>query len=72
MMSTDANPMTPLEQFQCLNLLDLLSDIFTGTNKETFSRAEILTLLNDCKNNPALFDPDCVVAQEEATSEFSE
>ncbi len=51
------NPLTPSEQFDCLMILDFLSDLFTATKQETFSRAEILVLLNNVRSDPRLIDP---------------
>jgi hypothetical protein len=65
---SNRSPFTPDEAFQCLNLLDYLSDLFTASGKETFTRCEILAVLNLCKNDPELFDPADVIAQEETTN----
>lgn len=43
-----------------LAILDYLSDLFTGS-KLTFSREEVLMILNIVKNDPELFRPDDVV-----------
>jgi hypothetical protein len=70
-MPVPKSPFTPEEAFQCLNLLDYLLDLFTGAGKETFTRVEILSVLNHCKNDPELFDPDAVIAQETVTHELN-
>ncbi len=63
------SPFTDTEQFQCLNILDYVLDLFTYAGKEEFTRAEVLVILNHVKHDPDLFDPEMVVAQEEATAE---
>ena len=57
------------EQFAALNVLDYLTDLFTAAGKDSFTRENILVVLNAVKNDPELFDPDIVVAQEIATAE---
>jgi hypothetical protein len=59
------------EQFQCLNLLDFLSSLFTCAGKESFTKTDILVVLNNVKNDVELFDPAIVIAQE-ATVQFIE
>jgi hypothetical protein len=49
-------------QYAALCLLEFISDLFTAAGKETFSRDEILALLNCFKNDAELFDPQVVVA----------
>jgi uncharacterized protein YllA (UPF0747 family) len=65
------SPFTPVEQFQALNLMDYLSDLFTVAQKETFTRVEILVLLDHIKNDPELFDPAVLIAQQTATAEIN-
>jgi hypothetical protein len=55
-------PLTKEDQFGMLLALQYLSDLFTGAGKETFTRVEVLTILNDVKNDPELIDPDTVIA----------
>jgi hypothetical protein len=50
-----------------LSLIEFLSDLFTATGKETFTRGEILFLLNSARDNPELIDPLAVVAYQMAT-----
>lgn len=52
--------MTRQGQIGTLGVLDLVSDLFTSSPKEGFSRDEVLILLNEVKNNPAIFDPSIV------------
>ena len=61
--------MSPQEQFQVLNMLDYLSDLFTAAEKETFSRLDILIVLNATRNDPDFIDPAVLVAQQEATQD---
>ena len=49
--------MTRQGQIGALGVLDLVSDLFTSSPKEGFSRDEVLILLNEVRNNPAVFDP---------------
>ena len=64
------SPFTDREQFQALNVLDYLSDLFTAAKKETFTRVEILILLDNIKNDPDLFDPAVLIAQQIVTAEI--
>lgn len=59
--------MSPLEQFQVLNMMDYLSDLFTASPKETFTRTEILIVLNATRNDTDFIDPDVLIAQQQAT-----
>lgn len=61
--------MTPQEQFQVLNMLDYLSDLFTAAEKETFTRTDVLIVLNATRNDPDFIAPAVLVAQQEATQE---
>lgn len=63
---------TETEQFACLNILDYLSDLFTGAGKDQFTREDVLLVLNLVKNDPDLFDADVVTAQEIATADVYE
>ena len=67
---TTASPMTPDEQFQVLNLLDYLSDLFTGTLKLSFTPTEILLILNYLREDPDFFDPEVLIAQQTANAEI--
>lgn len=58
--------MTREGQLQCLNILDYLSDLFTCSGNEQFTRTQVLVILNLVKHDPELFDPLLVVEQEEA------
>jgi hypothetical protein len=62
--------MTPQEQFQALNILEYLTDLFTAAQKETFTRESILIVLDNVRSDPDFFDPDVLIAQQEATSEI--
>lgn len=56
------------EQFQALNLLDYLSDLFTVAGKENFSRVEILVILNSVQSDPEIFAPVVVLAQQQVNA----
>jgi hypothetical protein len=62
--------LTPGEQFQALNIIEYLSDLFTAAGKETFTRIEILVVLNGVRNDPELFDPDILIAQQQAMADI--
>lgn len=62
------SPLTTDEQFQALNMLDYLSDLFTVAGKETFTREDVLVIINTVRSDPDFFDPAVVIAQQEATS----
>ena len=65
-----ASPLTPDEQFQALNLLDYLSDLFTGTPKPSFTPTEILIILDHVREDPDFFDPAVLIAQQIANAEI--
>lgn len=67
----DSDLFTPQEQFQALNVLDYLSDLFTAAEKETFTRVDILVILDLVRADPEIFDPEVVIAQQIATSEVN-
>jgi hypothetical protein len=64
------SPMSPTEQFQVLNMLDYLSDLFTAAGKETFTRTGILVVLDCVRSDSYIFDPDVLIAQQVATSDL--
>ena len=63
--------MTPNEQFQALNLLDYLIDLFTASPRQNFSRAAVLSVLDATKNDPDFFDPSIRELQIAATSNLA-
>jgi hypothetical protein len=54
--------MSDAEQFTALSVLDTLSDLFTAATRESFTRDEILIVLNSLTDDPDIFDPDVVTA----------
>ena len=64
------SPLTHDEQFQALNLLDYISDLFTMSPKQTFTQVEILIVLNHVKNDTDIFDPLVLIAQQTANAEI--
>lgn len=52
-------------QFGAQVVLRFLSDLFTVSGKDQFSREDILVLLNVCKHDPELFDADVIAEEEE-------
>jgi hypothetical protein len=63
-------PLSPAEQHHCLCVLDMLSDLFTESPKQSFTSCEILHLLNVISNDPELFEPDVVIAHQIAIQEI--
>ena len=64
------SPLTFNEQFQALNLLDYLSDLFTASPNESFTRVQILIVLDNLRSDPDFFHPDILLAQQIATAEI--
>ncbi len=62
--------LTENEQFQALNVLDYLSDLFTSARKETFTRDEILIIIDIIRSDGDFFDPQVVIARQIANSEI--
>lgn len=69
-MSQDSPALTDQEQFTALMILEYLSDLFTVGTLESFSRDQILVILNAIKNDQDFIDPDVLVAFEEATADL--
>ena len=67
---TTSSPMTPDEQFQVLNVLDYLSDLFAGTPKPSFTPTEILIILDHLRTDPDFFDPAVLIAQQTANADI--
>ena len=59
--------MTPNEQFQVLNLLDYLDDLFSASPKETFTREEMLTVIRAIHYDQDFFAPEIIVLHSKAT-----
>ena len=51
---TAQSPLTVDEQFQVLNMLDYLSDLFTASTKESFTPTEILIILDQVRSDPEI------------------
>jgi len=60
---------TPDQQFCGLGILTYLSDLLTESPRESFSRDEVLVLLDCVRSDGDLFDPDVVIAYEKATAD---
>lgn len=65
------SPLTDDEQFQALNVIEYLMDLFTAAGKENFTRTEILVVLNAVRNDPEIFDPAVLVAQQGQSTDIS-
>jgi hypothetical protein len=61
------NKLSTDDQFAALTILEYLSGLFTGANKETFTRDDVLVIIDCVRSDPELFDPDVVIAHEIAT-----
>lgn len=66
------SPLAEQEQFQALNVLDYISDLFTAAGREEFSRADVLIILDAVRSDPEFFDPQVVIAQQMATQEIDD
>lgn len=64
------SPFTETEQFQVLNMLDYLSDLFTATPKPSFTPTEILIILDHVRCDRELFDPEVLIVQQTANAEI--
>ena len=64
------SPMAPQEQFQALNTLDLLSDLFTAAQKNTFTRQDVLSVIDHVRKDPEIFDWEVLIAQQAATADM--
>jgi hypothetical protein len=64
------SPMTETEQYQALNVLEYLSDLFTAAEKESFTKTEVLIVLNLVRTDPEIFDPRVVIAQQIVAGEL--
>ena len=53
-------------QFDGLLILDYILDLFTASPKREHTTESVLVVLNAVRNDPELFDPDVVLAYEEA------
>lgn len=60
----------PDEQFAALVILDYLSDLFTASPIEQFSREQILVVLNSVKDDPELIESAVLLAYEEAVKDI--
>ena len=58
------------QQFAALTVLEYLSDLFTTTPHESFSRDAVLSILNRVSNDPELIDPDVLIAYQIATADL--
>jgi hypothetical protein len=64
--------MTWQEQFQALNTLDYLSDLFTASTKASFTPTDILIILDKVRIDPEIFDPEVLIAQQTANAEIEQ
>jgi len=62
--------MTPNEQAVALATLRYVADLITVSPKKTYTREELLVLLNLIENDRDLFDPAVVARMDEIESEI--
>lgn len=60
----------PIDQVAALSVLDYVSDLFTSSPRESFSRDEVLVILNAVRNDPEIFDAAVVALWDEETGEI--
>ena len=65
-------PLTNQQQFTALTILDYLSDLFTVSPRETFTRESVLLILNSVQNDPNLINPEVLVAYQQVTAGIGE
>jgi len=64
------SPLSEAEQFQALNVLEYLSDLFTASHKQSFTKTEVLVILNLVRSDQSIFSPHVLIAQQEASAEI--
>lgn len=62
--------LSPSDQLAGLSVIGYLEDLFTSSPRESFTTIEILSILNTVKNDPELFEPDCVAAYDKISAEI--
>jgi hypothetical protein len=62
--------LSPDDQYAALAILDYLTDLFTVSGNETFTRADVLVILDCVRSDEELFDPGVVIAQQQATADI--
>ena len=68
-MSNVSRPFDRHEQFAGLCVIGYLEALLTASPKQSFSRDELLILLNDVKTHPDLFAPEVVIAYDQISNE---
>jgi len=66
MPQPNSTPLSQDDQFAALTILEFLTGLFTVSAKEQFSREDILIILDDVRSMEDLFDPDIVIAHQQA------
>ncbi len=59
------------EQRLCLGLLDVLSGVFTTAAKDSYTRDEVLIVLDLLRSDTDMFDPLVVIAHQISTEEIN-
>lgn len=58
-----------VEAFAALSIIEYLEDLFAMGGRETYTREQVLVILNAVKNDPDVFDPDTLLAYAEVTGD---
>ncbi len=61
--------LTTDDQFAGLTILEYLSGLFTGAGTDTFTRDQVLVIIDCVRSDPELFDPEVVIAHEQTVPE---
>ena len=56
-------------QYAALCIIGYLEDLFTASPVESFSKVTMLSILNNVKNDPDLFEPEAVIAYDQIDRE---
>ena len=70
-MSNVSRPFDRHEQFAGLCVIGYLEALLTASPKQSFSRDELLILLNDVKTDPDLFALEVVIAYQAERNEWA-
>jgi len=59
-------------KFHALSVLGYLSDLFTASPRNQFTREEVLQIINAIRSDADLFDPQLVVFHEQINSALTQ
>ena len=60
------------DQHAALCIIGYLEDLFTASRRDSFTKIDILALLNMVKNDPELFELEAVIAYDQVSKEVEE